>query len=139
MRVDVTKIRRENLRRLIREHHGPKAFGERVSLATSFLVQMAGPNPTRNVSEATARKVEEALDLPSGWMDTPAEAIAIEPVNTSLVTEVIRLVGQQCEAAGVKLSHAKFADLVTIVYTSAVDAGGVPRPSYVDQLIRLLK
>lgn len=139
MIVDIAKIRRENMRRLIREHDGPKAFAERIGLANSFVVQMAGPNPTREVSEKTARKVENTLDLPAGWMDTPAEAIEIAPVNVSLVSEVIRLVGQSCEEAGVKLSHAKFADLVTLVYTTAADAGGVPRVDFIKKMIHLLK
>lgn len=139
MRVDVAKIRRDNMRRLIQEHGGPKALAERIGIANSFVVQMAGPNPTREVSERTARKVEDTLDLPGGWMDTPAEAVEIAPLNVSLVSEVIRLVGQQCEEAGVKLSPAKFADLTTLVYTTAADAGGVPRPDYIKKLIQLLK
>ena len=65
--------RRQNLRFIADE-----MFDSRAALMffcpwldTSRLSQMIGPNPTRPVTEATARKVEQALGLPEGFMDEP--------------------------------------------------------------------
>lgn len=62
-------IRRNNLRRLA-EQHGATILAERLGYASpSFLSQMIGPNPTREVSERTARVIEHSLGLEPGWMD----------------------------------------------------------------------
>ena len=66
----VYEYRRENLRRLIEQWHGPGALGAKLGYSNaSFLVQMCGPNPTREISERTARKGERTLDLPVWWLD----------------------------------------------------------------------
>lgn len=66
-------IRRNNLRRLA-EQHGALVLSERLGYASaSFLSQMIGPNPSRDVSERTARSIEHTLDLEPGWMDLDLE------------------------------------------------------------------
>lgn len=35
---------------------------------------MAGPSPTRDVTEKTARKIEQTLGLPSQWLDSSEDA-----------------------------------------------------------------
>lgn len=67
----ITDIRRDNLRRLIEDNDGPSAVATMLGYVnSSFMAQLAGPNPIRNVTEKTARKYEEKLGLPSGWFDT---------------------------------------------------------------------
>lgn len=67
----ITDIRRDNLRRLIDDNDGPSAVAIRLGYVnSSFMAQLAGPNPIRNVTEKTARKYEEKLGLPPGWFDT---------------------------------------------------------------------
>jgi len=61
----------ENLRRVVEMTEGgavrvAEAMGYR---HRSFISQMAGANPTRNITEKTARAIEEAMGLTSGWMD----------------------------------------------------------------------
>ena len=139
MASNVYAFRRENLRKLIDQWHGPGALGAKLGYSNaSFLVQMAGPNPTREVSERTARKVERALDLPVGWLDSEPEKEKAPVVDTVKVSEVIRLVGQAVEEANVKLSASKFADVVSLAYADAQSAGGV-RPDFIRQLIALTK
>jgi hypothetical protein len=68
----VYETRRENLRLLIGSRaDGVKQLAQELGYSgQSFLSQMAGPNPVRNVSETTARAIEQKLGLPAGWLDT---------------------------------------------------------------------
>jgi len=65
------ETRVENLRRVVEMTEGgagavAEAMGYRHQ---SFISQMAGANPIRRISEKTARAIEEAMGLTSGWMD----------------------------------------------------------------------
>jgi hypothetical protein len=138
-------VRRDNLRHLVRQHDGPAALARRLGYrSAAFIVQMAGPHPTRPVSERTARGVEEKLGLPAGWLDRPDAAPAPAPpagkatVDSALVTDVLRLVAESCEAMGVTLTHAKFADVVSLLYTDAVEEQRLPRAEHVQRLVKLL-
>ena len=80
-------LRRDNLRRLIQQHDGPAALARRLGYKNAaFLVQMAGPHPSRPVTERTARGFEEKLKLPSGWLDAAPDA-ATPPVAASAAAE----------------------------------------------------
>src|SRR5256885_11273821 len=138
-------VRRNNLRTLIQQHDGPAALARRLGYRNgAFLVQMAGPNPTRPVTERTARGFEQKLGLPAGWLDraeSPPLAAATQsgPVDSALVTEVLRLVAESCETMGVTLAHARFADVVALLYTEAIEEQRLPRAEHVQRLVNLLK
>jgi hypothetical protein len=75
-------------------------------------------------------------------MDEPHEGDrqAASNLSVDVVVDIIRLVGQACEDAGLKLTASKFADLVAMVYSDAMEAGGgKPRQAYVSRLIQLVK
>ena len=75
----VHDYRRANLRKLANSVGGPGVLSKKLGYTnSSFLVQMAGPNPIRQVSEETARRFESTLDLLPGSLDTP---IDIEPAD----------------------------------------------------------
>jgi len=72
--VDIHEIRLRNLRSLIQEHaNGNLTQFVEVTLEglTSYkgLQRVTGPQPTRNLGSALARKIEAQLDLERGWMD----------------------------------------------------------------------
>lgn len=72
MSMDATyETRLANMRRLVEMTEGGAAELARVMgyAHRSFISQMAGPNPVRRITEKTARSVEAAMGLPSGWMD----------------------------------------------------------------------
>ena len=70
----VHDYRRANLRKLANSVGGPGVLSKKLGYTnSSFLVQMAGPNPIRQVSEETARRFESTLDLVPGSLDTPVE------------------------------------------------------------------
>lgn len=129
--------RRENLRRLIEQWGGPSTLAQKLGYSNaSFLVQMAGPHPTRDVSEKTARKIEAALDLRAGALDAPP--VKAPKVKTGLLQEVVESVGNWCQEAGVTLPHSKFANLVTMVYQDA-ESNGEIRESFAKSLIQFAK
>lgn len=76
----VAGYRRENIRALIDQRGGQtrlsKAMGWKNS---SFLAQMAGPNPTREVTEKTARKIEEVMRLEPSALDRPPGGVSPAP------------------------------------------------------------
>lgn len=68
----VYDVRRANLRMLIGEYEGVLQLGVKLGHKSgSYLSQLAGPRPTRDVSEKLAREFEATLGLPAGWLDVP--------------------------------------------------------------------
>lgn len=76
-------FRRENLRKLADTMGGPSALAKKLGYAnSSFIVQMVGPHPIRQVSEFTARKFEQALDLVPNALDNPVDIALTLLANT---------------------------------------------------------
>jgi hypothetical protein len=68
----ILRVRRANLAILAGlNDNGWAGLGRRLGVSAQHLVNMAGPNPTRPVSEKTARSFENLLRLPDGWLDKP--------------------------------------------------------------------
>lgn len=70
----VSEIRRENARALAKD--GPAEFARKIDSTTQQVNQTIGPNPTRNIGNTIARRIEVAHGLPTGWLDvehTPHE------------------------------------------------------------------
>ena len=119
--------RRENMRKLIQHWGGPSVLAKKMGhVNASFLVQMAGPNPTRNVSERTARTVEQALGLEAGWVDRQHSAPSSPlHIDAGSISGAIQRVQSFSEQSGVKLSTAKFGDVVAILYESATSSRNI--------------
>ncbi|MGF6549343.1 SOS-response transcriptional repressor LexA [Paraburkholderia youngii] len=83
----VKEIRRENARALATE--GPAEFARRIESTTQQVNQTIGPNPTRNIGDQIARRVEAAYGLPTGWLDVehilPADQAPMNEPNTVLI------------------------------------------------------
>ncbi|MFJ1253407.1 hypothetical protein [Cupriavidus sp. CuC1] len=66
----VFDARRANLRLLASKHESISGLAAKLHMRhPSYLSQLIGPNPQRNVSERTARAFETRLGLPAGWLD----------------------------------------------------------------------
>lgn len=146
--MNIADIRRENLRALIKKHGSGKLSKMLGYRQPSFLSQLAGPKPNREVTEKTARRFEVELKLPTGTLDQPlpadgAASDAAMPAAThpdiSLVANVIKLVGQIAAGEGVTLPPVKFSDVVALAYVDTMERGGVPRPEHITSIVRLLK
>lgn len=68
--AEVYAARRANLLVLIDQHDGRKGLGEALGYSNgSYISQLIGDEPRRNVSEGVARRIETKLGLAHGWMD----------------------------------------------------------------------
>jgi hypothetical protein len=142
----LSDIRRENTKRAVAQFPGGGAAVARAMghVNPAFLSQMIGPKASRNVTEDTARRLEQAMGLPSGTLDRDPEA---EPVaapagpgmSVDLVASVVRLVGQVCEGEKISVGSPKFADLVALALVDGLEHGGAPRPDHIKALVKLAK
>lgn len=150
--MDVLEIRRDNLRKLGEEHRGFKKLSQMLGVSPSRLTQLAGPNPSRGVSEPVAREFEKTLNLPAGWMDadrrkkpefdrkeTPTGSGKNAEINRGVkfIVEVGRAVATRLEQRGLNPTPKQNADLIGLVYEDACEHGGV-NEEYIDRLIDLI-
>jgi len=156
----ISESRRVNIRALVDERGGITKLSRLLGYKNpSFLSQMlSNGGATREVTERTARRIEEALGLPAGHLDREPEAPLRAPVpdqqsavpvrsaqsapttsdeTVRLVADVIRAVGAACDESGVNLAPGKFAEVVALVYGDSVERG--LRPDHVKQVVRLLR
>ena len=136
--TDAYEIRRTNLRKLMAQWGGPTSLAVKLGHSNgSYLAQLAGPHPSREVSERTARQIEEALTLPGGYLDQlhPGKD---HPLDDAVLALCIRAVTASVKDAKVKVSPERFADLVALAYDHSAAAGGVDE-KFINRLVRLLK
>lgn len=145
--MNIADIRRTNLRALIEQHGGVSRLSEKLGYSSpSFLVQQAGPNPSREVTEKSARRFEQKLGLPTGTIDDPGfsghppSQQAPVAINSGVISDVIRLVGTLMAREQVPVpAPERFADLLALAVTDTLEHGGVPRESHIRSVVRLLK
>lgn len=117
---------------------GPTSLAKKLNHSNgSYVAQLAGPHPTRDVSEKTAREVEQKLQLPDGWMDRKHKGPPGQP-DTGTLIDIIATVRDTLDAEGVKAQRAKVEELVNLVYEHAQVEGAVDT-SYLRRLIKLMK
>jgi hypothetical protein len=144
--LTVFDVRRNNLRQLAAEWGGPTMLALKLGHASgSFMSQIAGPHPRRDISEKVARKIERTLKLQRGWLDVdrrrgapPAVAPSPTAVDPDLLVSVTQAVLFEVQQADGKAMMAKVPELVSLAYKHASDAGAVDA-SFIRHLIRLLK
>lgn len=158
---DIKAIRIANARSAIEKAGGVGKVAALMGYANaSFLVQQFGPHPTRNPSEKTMRRIEEALGLEAGILDRRPEVHRVVPssdalsraenkvemsaedkravtgVSKDLLTSAVSLIGALQEQEAVTLSPEKFAALVAMAYEDGADAAAESRLRKVVQLLR---
>lgn len=150
MARDITEVRRANIRGLIAARGGLTKLSKDMGYSNpSFLSQMTGPAPSREISEKTARKIEKTLALAPGYLDTTHEEKSAPRTSqapargsgdeiAALAADVIRLVGRACADEAVSLGPDKFSDVVALVLADSFERGK-PQPERVKQMLRLLK
>jgi hypothetical protein len=116
---------------------GPTSLATKLGHANgSYVAQLCGPHPSREVSEKTAREIEVRLTLPAGWMDHPQKAPTA--LDTDALLEVVAVVRDILEAEGVKATKAQFAALVELTYEHQIQTGNSPA-AYARRLIKLIR
>jgi len=134
----VYDTRRDNLRRLIRQWGGPASLSRKLGHSNgSYLAQLAGPRPTRDVSEKGAREIEAKLGLPMGWMDTEhgEEAGAI---SDAALADCVRAVATVNRDMGLRPSPEVFATLTQLAYDRLKLTGRVDE-QFIKTLVGLVK
>lgn len=134
----VYDTRRENLRRLIGQWGGPTSLSKKLGHANgSYVAQLAGPRPSREVSEKVAREIERKLGLPIGWMDREQEGGGPH-LDDAALTEVVRAVATCLRDAGLRPGPEAYATLVQLTYDRVKLTGQVDE-SYIIKLIELTR
>lgn len=135
----VYDTRRDNLRKLIREWHGPTSLAKKLGHSSgSYLAQLAGPNPSRDISERTAREIEQCLDLPPGWLDRDQPPGPARPLDEVAISDAVRSVSACLRDANLRLDPEKTAMLVTLVFERRQETGIVDE-AWVRRLVAMLK
>ena len=134
----VFAIRLANLRHLIRTWDGPSTLGKRLGHANgSFLVQLAGPNPRRSISEKVARSIEQALGLAPRWLDEQHHDASAQ-IDDSFLRECVRMVAVSVKKARISGDADVIANISAIAYEHARAVGTVEQ-SFIDSLVDLAK
>lgn len=134
-----------NLRRLIDDAGGPSSLAKKLGYSNaSFLVQMAGPNPMRKVTEKTARAFEEKLGLPAGHLDQPSAPSAppvasAPPQSVPFTVDLIRLVGKVLDEEHVSLPPLRFADLVAFALVESEAQRKMADADQIRRVVALMK
>lgn len=138
--MDTQETRRANLRALAEQWGGVGKLAKKLGYANaSFVVQMCGPSPMRDVTERTARRVEVTLELPKLWLDsTHAPGPATGPAVDADVIALLHSAAAIVEEMGVVIGPTKFAEVVALAYERFVSTGRVDT-NYIKSILNLLK
>ena len=139
--MDAQKNRRTNLRKLM-DKEGATILGKRLGYsAPTFLSQMCGPNPTRKITEKSARRFERDLGMPEGSLDKDITEVGqyAGAIGLETVASVIRMVGAVCAEERIDIPPDRFADLAILAIRDTIEHEGRQRPEHIKQIVRLFK
>ena len=133
----VYEQRRDNLRELMRTWGGPTSMAKKLGHSNgSYLAQLAGPHPSREVSEKVAREIEGKLGLPLGWLDNVHDRRA--PVDDTALAECVRATTTAVREARAHPSAETFGTLVGLVYDHYRLLGRVDE-AFILKLVKLIQ
>lgn len=131
-------IRRENLRAMVKVWGGPTSLAKKLGHSNgSYLAQIAGPNPRREISEKVAREIEHKLGLAIGYLDQVHERTGGK-FQAGDISLCVRAVTTTLRDAGLNPSPETTANLVQLVFDRLQLTGELDE-QYVKQLIQLVK
>lgn len=151
---DLYSYRRANLRYIRDTTGGPTRLALRLGHSNgSFISQIIGPRPRREISEAMAREIEVKLELEPGTLDRPPTKAVQDPlaalrtqpgtvgnpvgVDPRLLADVLCAVTEATH--GRVTSISKVASLSALAYTHCAREGGTLDRAYIDNLASLLQ
>lgn len=133
----VYDTRRENLRKLTHQWGGPTSLAKKLGHANgSYLAQLAGPNPSREVSERVAREIETKLGLPANWLDT--EHGEPRQLDDEALGACVRAVAAALRDVGHRATPDQMADLAALAYEHTKLVGRVDE-AFINKIVRLTK
>lgn len=135
------KQRVANLRAVAARYEQQNDLAKALDWTPSYLSQLIGPNPSRPITERTARSIEQTLKLAPGLLDAEGPPPEVrDAVSGDLLDDVMIKVDSALRDAGVRLPEEKYRHLVSHLYRTASSRGAdkVERAD-VEALIRLVK
>jgi hypothetical protein len=134
----VYDTRRENVRALMAQWGGPTSLAKKLGHSNgSYVAQLVGPNPSREISEKVARDMEGKLGLPIGWLDQE-HPNAGRQVDDETLSACVRAVACSIRDARLSPDPDAYASLVNLVYEHAKLTGRVDEP-FIQKLIGLIR
>lgn len=134
----IYQLRRENLRSLISTWGGPTSLSKKLGHTNgSYLAQLGGPHPSREISEKVAREMEGKLGLPLGWMDQE-HGDKPRQLDDGALGDCVRAVAAALRDAGHRATPDQMADLAALAYEHTKLVGRVDEP-FIQRLVRLTK
>lgn len=134
----VYQTRRDNLRKLQVEWGGPTSLAKKLGHSNgSYLAQLIGPHPSREVSEKVAREIEAKLSLPNNWLDAEHSASPGQ-VDDATLGACVGAVAAAVRDAGIKVDPKTYGNLVTLAYEHTKLTGRVDE-SFITKLVSLTK
>jgi len=123
--ISVYETRRVNLRALIGQWGGPTSLSRKLGHSNgSYIAQIAGPNPSREISEKVAREIESKLGLPVAWLDQDHPAGG-QQLNDQALTEVVKAVATVLRDVGLRPDPETYGTLVQLAYDRAKLTGRI--------------
>ena len=130
--------RRDNLRALIGQWGGPTSLSKKLGHANgSYIAQLAGPRPSREVSEKVAREIEQRLGLPVAWMDQEHPRTG-QHLDDETLTECVKAVATVLRDARLRPDPEAYGTLVQLVYDRVKLAGRIDE-NHIQRLAALLR
>lgn len=134
----IYEIRRENVRQLMKTWGGPTSLAKKLGHANgSYLAQIAGPHPRRDISERVARDIESRLGLAAMWLDQHHEA-AGHRLNDQALADCVRAVATVLRDAGLRPDPEAYATIVQLVYDHTKLTGRLDE-TFITKLTELIR
>ncbi len=130
-----------NLRAVAARYEQQSDLAKALDWTPSYLSQLIGPNPSRPITERTARSIEQTLKLAPGLLDGEGAPPEVQgAVSADLLDDVMIKVDTALDMAGWKLSDEKYRHLVSHLYKTASKRGDIQvSREEVDTLLRLVR
>lgn len=134
----VYDTRRDNLRQLIRAWGGPTSLAKKLGHSNgSYIAQLAGPNPSREVSEKVAREIEGKLGLTLGYLDQAHERTP-GALHADDISRCVRAVTTALRDAGLTPTPDVIGNIVQLAFERLQMTGQLDE-RHINQLIQLVR
>lgn len=115
VRMKREEIRRQNARALASRVGGPAEFARKVGMEGAQVTHIIGDKPIRNIGNTVAPRIEDAFELPRGWLDVEHDAMELDSEEIAELVRMYRSLDQ----------HGR-ATVMTVAKSLAGTSGQVP-------------
>ncbi len=99
--MTVYQNRYAHLRDLVSRHGGQSAMAEKLGVSRQQLSHIASDNPTRNIGDKQARKIEMTFGLPIGFIDQPLGVQTVDMDEISVAVPLLNITASMGAGAAI--------------------------------------